>query len=148
MRHVMELSNNPDSGTGARMENTIPVMANTLPWNELVLQGKRTFKTFHQNWKYRGKMLLYNSHRIDENLDEICEDYELDENSVKDMPQGVIVGYATVTNVIHQDESFSGYYEVELSEPKRFKNPIPYTPPKGSIRLSKGSKSWLRRKTV
>jgi hypothetical protein len=131
-----------------KQTDTVPVMANTLPWNELVLTGQRTFKTFHQNWKHRGTILLYNSHRIDENIDEICEDYYLSADKVKEMPKGVIVGSVEVTGVIHQDESLSGWFEIELANPKRFKNPIPYTPPRGSIRLSKAPKSLLRRKTV
>lgn len=116
---------------------TVPVMANQLPWNDLVLDGDRNYKTVHFNWKHRGKILLYNSSRTDKDG---VFDYQVD---TSEMVKGAIVGYATVTDVKGSD----GYFEVELRDPKRFKKPIPFKPPRGAVRIFRASKALLRRAT-
>jgi hypothetical protein len=123
------------------MSKTVPVMANQLPWNDLVLFGERTYKTLHFNWKYRGKILLYNSHKTD--VDALF-DYQVKNEELAAMSKGAIVGYATVAGVDGDD----GYFEVELQDPKRFKRPIPFQMPRGAVRLTKAPAHYLRRKTV
>lgn len=117
-------------------KETVPVMANVVPWNEAVLRGVRTFKTLHFNWKHRGPVLLYNSKsRVD--LD-AAEDYGIDASA---QPRGAIVGYAFVTDVVSDGWGFL----VLLARPQRFSRPIPFTPPRGAIRIFRAPRSLLRR---
>lgn len=123
----MSLKHSPD---------TIPVMANINPWNEAVLQGKRTFKTLHFNWSYRGTILLYNSKaKTDEAA---AVDYQIFENQ----PRGVIVG---AVDVVGSEDSDDHGWVVHLKNPRRFATPIPYTPRRGSIRISRAPASLLER---
>jgi len=143
---------------------TVPVFANRAPWNELVLRGKRRVKTLSFNWKYRGPILLYtSSNRMD---DWGAYEYKL-RMKMADIPKGVIVGYATVVDVVPQFEFehyevYQKFYDkdpvlvgtlgqshvVIIRNPKRFKKPIPYTPPQGAIRISHAPAALLRRPTV
>lgn len=55
------------------LPNRIPGFPNVFPWNNLLLDGKLNLqkkpksgvKTRSWNWKYRGPILLYTSHRLD-----------------------------------------------------------------------------------
>jgi len=124
-----------------KTEATVPVMANQRPWNELVLQGRRTFKTLTFDWKHRGPILLYNSMALDL---EGCEEYEVPVEFAKKQPVKTIVGSVTVTDVVD-----AGYcYEVQLSKPKRFKKPIPFAKPAGAVRVFRAPASLLKRATV
>jgi len=38
-----------------------PVVANTRPWNDLILRRVRTFKTIAFPWRYRGTVYLYDT---------------------------------------------------------------------------------------
>jgi len=122
-------------------EATVPVMANQRPWNELVLQGRRAFKTLTFDWKHRGPILLYNSLAVDL---EGCEEYEVPVEDAKKLPVKTIVGSVTVTDVIED-----GYgYAVLLSNPKRFKKPIPFAKPAGAVRVFRAPAKLLKRATV
>jgi hypothetical protein len=149
----------------------IPVFANRAPWNELVLRGKRQVKTLGFNWSYRGPILLYtSSNRVDEWG---LIDYKVRGLKMEDIPKGVIVGYATVVDVVPEslfqpydlDGKNSQYsklfardpnlldtlgqsHVVIIENPKRFRSPIPYTPPQGAVRISKAPASYLRRPTI
>lgn len=124
-----------------KTETTVPVMANQRPWNELVLQGRRRFKTLTFDWKHRGLILLYNSMGVDL---EGCEEYDVLVEDAKKLPVKTIVGYATVVAV----NGDCGYFEVELREPKRFKNPIPFAKPAGAVRVFRAPAKLLKRATV
>ncbi len=125
----------------ANTENTVPVMANQLPWNELVFQGRRTYKTLSFNWKHRGPILLYNSTTVDR---EGCEAYGVAVEDAKKQPKMAIVGMATVVAVVGED----GDFEVELRDPKRFAEPISFKPPTGAIRIFRAPADFLQRTTV
>jgi hypothetical protein len=124
-----------------KAETTVPVMANQRPWNELVLQGRRKFKTLSFDWKHRGPILLYNSLKVDL---EGCEEYEVPVETAKKQPVKTIVGFVTVTDVI--DDGWM--YEVLLSNPKRFKKPIPFAKPAGAVRVFRAPAKLLKRATV
>lgn len=143
---------------------TIPVFANRAPWNELVLRKKRQVKSLGFNWKYRGPILLYtSSNRVD---DWGLFEYKVRGLKMADIPKGCIVGYATVVNVLPEHEFDSDAYQkfydkdpvlvgslgqshvVIIENPKRFKTPIPFTPKKGTIRISNAPANYLKRPTV
>ena len=121
--------------------STVPVMANQLPWNELVLQGRRTFKTISFNWQHRGKILLYNSTTIDQDG---CLSYDISLEDAKKLPRMAIVGIATVTDVYDDGDCFV----VELVDPKRFKKPIPFKPKQGCVRVFRAPARFLRRAII
>jgi len=140
---------------------TIPVMANRAPWNELVLRGRRKVKTLSFNWKHRGPILLYtSSNRVDWWAN---GDYPI-LNSIPDsaIPKGVIVGYATVKDVVPTSElpkvftekdpgltyTLGQNYVAIVTNVKRFKTPIPFKPPQGAIRIFRAPASFLRRATI
>jgi hypothetical protein len=108
-----------------RLNKKFPVLANTRPWNELILRGKRKFKSIHIAWKYRGTVYLYDTKGKPE--DWVCQDYELKESDFG--VGGQIVGTAKVVGVRGED--------ILLAKPKRFRTPIPYVPARGSIRISR-----------
>jgi hypothetical protein len=124
-----------------KTETTVPVMANQRPWNELVLQGRRTFKTLNFDWKHRGPILLYNSLKVDA---EGCEEYDFAVEDAKKQPVKTIVGTVTVTDVL----DYGFYYAVFLSNPKRFKKPIPFAKPAGAVRVFRAPAKLLKRATV
>lgn len=118
---------------------TIPVMANTVPWNEAVLRGLRKCKTLHFNWSHRGPMYLYNSKgRPDRDA---AKRYGIDSDA---QPTGVIVGIVDVARV----DVGAGEWLVWLENPRRFAVPIPYTPPRGSIRISRAPVALGRRRRI
>ena len=145
-----------------KVDKTVPVLANRAPWNELVLRGDRRVKTLPFNWKHRGPVLLYTSaNRSD--YRGAAENYP----SIRDtpegsIPRGAIVGWATVADVVPTcdlPESFyledpglcatdGQAYVVVVEGPRRFKRPVPYKPPQGSVRISRAPAALLRRKTV
>ena|SRR5208337_3496842 len=125
----------------ANTENTVPVMANQLPWNELVFQGQRTYKTLSFNWKHRGPILLYNSTTVDR---EGCDAYGVPVEDAKKQPKMAIVGMAVVTDVVVGE----GCYLVSLAEPRRFAEPIPFKPPAGAIRIFRAPADFLQRATI
>lgn len=124
-----------------KIEATVPVMANQRPWNELVLQGRRKYKTLNFNWKHRGPILLYNSLAVDY---EGCIEYDFPAPDAKKLPTKTIVGFVTVTDVF--DDGYR--YEVFLSNPKRFKRPIPFNKPAGAVRVFRAPAKFLKRATV
>jgi hypothetical protein len=124
-----------------KTETTVPVMANKRPWNELVLQGRRDFKTLGFDWKHRGPILLYNSLAVDA---EGCDEYDFAVEDAKKLPVKTIVGMATVTDVIYDGWQF----EVILSDVKRFKKPIPFAKPAGAVRVFRAPAKLLKRATV
>lgn len=149
-----------------KTETTVPVFANRAPWNELVLRGKRQVKTINFNWKHRGPILLYTSLRVD---DFAWYDYDkaLKRVKVADIPQGAIVGYATVVDVVEESEFFGNpkyaeYFDrdpalfetlgqshvVLIEDAKRFKKPIPFKPKPGAIRIMKAPASFLKKATI
>lgn len=111
---------------------TVPVMANINPWNEAILRGARTFKTLHFNWSYRGPLVLYNSKaKTDEDA---AVAYEIFDSQ----PHGVCVGMVDVVDCTpHPLDGF----RVHLKNPRRLDSPIPYTPTRGSVRISRGPRS-------
>jgi hypothetical protein len=143
------------------MSTTIPVIANRAPWNELVLRGRRKVKTLSFNWKHRGPILLYtSSNRVDWWAE---ADYPMLRNIPNStIPKGVIVGYATVKDVVPTSELPAGFrakdpglthtlgqsYVAIVTKVKRFKRPIPFKPPKGAIRIFRAPASFLRRATI
>jgi hypothetical protein len=149
---------------------TVPVFANRAPWNELVLRGKRQVKTLSFNWKYRGPILLYtSSYRTDDwGLYEYQSSHRgLRSLKMADIPKGCIVGYATVVNVVPQDDfefdpQYQGFYAkdpvlegslgqshvVIIENPVRFKTPLPFKPPQGAIRTFRAPASLLKRAIV
>lgn len=109
-------------------EQTIPVMANINPWNEAILRGQRDFKNIHFNWHYRGTILLYNSKaKTDEDA---AAKYQI----FDDQPRGVIVGSV---DIVGTEENFGHGWAILLANPRRFASTIPYTPTRGSIRISR-----------
>jgi hypothetical protein len=91
-----------------------------------------------------------------------------------DIPKGVIVGYVTVVDVVPQNtfegiqpfvnaetpydkfyaadpnlvDSLGQSHVVIVENPVRFKTPIPYKPPQGSVRISHAPAKLLKRPTV
>ncbi|HEX8851254.1 MAG TPA: hypothetical protein VF761_17140 [Gemmatimonadaceae bacterium] len=125
-----------------KQQDTVPVMANIVPWNEAILRGIRTFKTLHFNWSYRGPLVLYNSHG-DPDADDIVygatHDIKIDLQS-----RGFIVGVVDVVDCVDAREE-DGHWHVELRNPRRV-DPVPYKPTRGSIRISRMPRSsapWL-----
>ena len=108
-----------------KLNKKFPVLANTRPWNELILRGKRTHKSMHIDWKYRGTIYLYDTKGKSE--DWVCEDYELKEGDFG--VGGQIVGTAEVVGMRAED--------ILLANPKRFCTPIAFTPTPGSVRISR-----------
>jgi len=140
-----------------KTEPTVLVMANRAPWNEVVLRGKRKVKTLSFNLKHRGLMLLYTSSNRQDDFG--WPAYGL---LTKDLPKGAIVGYVNVINVLPTDDLIDDYFHEDpalydttgqpyvaiVSEPKRFKKPIPFKPPKGCIRFFRAPAKFLKRATV
>jgi len=140
-----------------KAETTVPVMANRAPWNEIVLQGKRKIKTLSFNLKHRGLMLLYTSSNRQDDFG--WDAYGL---QTKDLPKGAIVGYVNVINVMLTDDLIDDFFHEDpalydttgqpyvaiVSEPKRFKKPIPFKPPKGAVRFFRAPAKFLNRATV
>lgn len=140
-----------------KAEATVPVMANRAPWNELVLRGNRKVKTLSFNLKHRGLMLLYTSSNRQDDWG--FESYCLSET---DLPKGVIVGYVNVLDVVPTDDLPEKFFKADpnlfdstgqqyvaiVSEPKRFKKPIPFKPPQGAVRFFRAPASFLKRATV
>jgi hypothetical protein len=153
-----------------KTETTVPVFANRAPWYELVLRGKRQVKTLGFNWKYRGPILLYTSK--DRTDDWGLYEYKASHRDLKslkmaDIPKGCIVGYATVVDVVPQDDfeldakyqpfyvkddvlynSLGQSHVVIIENAKRFKTPVPFTPKKGCVRVFRGPANLLKRATV
>lgn len=140
-----------------KTEKTVPVMANRAPWNELVLRGNRKVKTLSFNLKHRGPMLLYTSSNRQDNWG--FESYCLNET---DLPKGAIVGFVNVLDVVPTDSLGAEFFKADpnlydstgqpyvaiVSEPKRFKKPIPFKPPQGAVRFFRAPAKLLKRATV
>lgn len=135
-------------------EKMVPVFANRAPWNDLVLDGKRHVKTLSFNWKHRGPILLYtSSNRVD------WWGFDQYDMTKQDIPKGVIVGSAMVVDVVPTDKLPQIFYDkdpnlegtmgqefvVIVENPRRFKRPIPFKPPQGTIRISSAPARYLRR---
>jgi hypothetical protein len=125
-----------------KAEETVPVMANIVPWNEAILRGIRTFKTLHFNWSYRGPLVLYNSHGRPDGEDRIyARRHGLD---IDTQTRGVIVGVVDVVGCTDARED-DGRWHLELRNPRRV-DPVPYKPTRGSIRISRmplSAAPWL-----
>lgn len=124
-----------------KLDPKIPVFANTRPWNELVLQGVRSFKTLHFPWKYRGTIYLYDTQGKPADYGyEWAEDHGVDVAALllhKGFP-GCIVGTVDVFAI----RSFStkneeANHELLLQNPMRFARAVKFPWPSGAIRIAR-----------
>lgn len=141
-------------------ERTIPTLPNSFPYNELLLERKLMAKTRSWPWKHRGLTLLYTSTST---AKIVAKKYGLDP---KALPRGVIVGCGELVDVRpltdeekdrlllqfnnatpEEAEEFGQFAGPDYIAPldigffftnlKRFKNPIPFKPPKGAVTVFK-----------
>lgn len=129
---------------------TIPAFPNSFPYNELLLTGKLSAKTRSWRWSHTGLTLLYTSTST---VDAVVSAYGL-ENEARKAPRMVLVGVGELQPVrgFTEKESKqvyrefrngkrttwgpgSGGYRYEFKNLKRFKEPVPFKPPKGAVRL-------------
>lgn len=140
---------------------TVPVFANRAPWNELLIRGQRRVKTLSFNWKHRGPILLYTSSNRQDDIFGLT--YKLPKRiKLADLHPGSIVGTANIVDVLPVEELPDSYhqhdpnlwettgqaYVVLVDNVKRFKNPIPFRPPKGAIRIFRAPAEFLKRPKI
>lgn len=118
-----------------------PVLANTRPWNELILRGLRTFKTISFPWKYRGTVYLYDTKsRGDDDGVEWAANDDIEISAEFGFP-GCIVGTVDVYDCrAYPDTDTGADFEIMLHNPQRMKAiPFKYTS-RGRIARIKGGK--------
>ena len=120
------------------LKSGTPVLHNTRPWNELILRGVRTFKTIAFSWKYRGTIYLYDTRgKSDDYGFEWAEDEGVKSSTLGIGHPGHIVGTVQILGVRgNSDCAESDAFEILFRNPKRMR-PVPYTPRKGTIRISR-----------
>ena len=132
---------------GVLSVETLPVLPNSFPYNELLLSGKLSAKTREWRWKHTGLTLLYTSQSTEQKVADV---HDLDP---RDFPRGVIVGIGELLPVRENtaeemsrienefangnDELFpqAGPYRYEFRNLKRFPKPISFSWPRGAIRM-------------
>lgn len=129
---------------------TIPAFPNSFPYNELLLSGKLSAKTRTWRWGHTGLTLLYTSTST---ADAVVSAHGLN-NESRNSPRMVLVGVGELQPVRELTEKESkqiyrefrngkrtswgpgtGNFRYEFRNLKRFKNPVPFKPPQGAVRL-------------
>ncbi len=129
---------------------TIPALPNHYPYNELLLRGKLSAKTRDWRWSHTGLTLLYTSTGTS---DGVVAAHGL-QKEAKKAPRMVLVGVGELQPVrkLTQKEGAqiyrefrngkqttwgpgTGNYRYEFKNLRRFKNPVPFRPPQGAVRL-------------
>lgn len=129
-------------------EKTIPAFPNSFPYNELLFSGKLSAKTRNWRWKHSGLTLLYTSTSTAQSVAEV---HGLDP---KKSPRGILVGIGELVPVREMTDAeivqverefdnggstvtgvYAGIYRYEFRNLKRFKEPVPFKPPRGAVRL-------------
>lgn len=126
---------------------TIPAMPNSYPYNELLLSGKLSVKTRSWRWNHTGLTLLYTSTST---ARDVARAHGLDP---KGAVRGIIVGVGHLVAVREitsrerkqiEKEFCNGKPDVDVGAAAfryeflnllRFKDPIPFRPPQGAVRL-------------
>jgi len=123
-----------------KLNKSLPVFANTRPWNELILLGKRKFKTIGFPWKYRGDIYLYDTKGTPADYGfDWAEDFgvRLNQKQAAGHPS-CIVGIVEIYDCrSFTDQNEEADHEILLRNPVRFKSPIPFSWPSGAIRIAR-----------
>lgn len=126
---------------------TIPAFPNSFPYNELLLSGKLSAKTRTWRWGHTGLTLLYTSTST---ARDVARAHGFDPRSA---PRGILVGVGELLPVreLTNKEAMQiggefdngtgtvrigfGGWRYEFKNLRRFKQPVPFKPPQGAVRL-------------
>lgn len=126
---------------------TIPAFPNSFPYNELLLTGKLSAKTRTWRWRHTGLTLLYTSTST---ARDVARAHGLDPRNT---PRGVLVGVGELVPVRELTRAEAqrierefdndtgtlrigaGAWRYEFKNLRRFKQPVPFKPPQGAVRL-------------